>query len=251
MKRVALLLAAPLCLGASEPTLVPDVSQRRIDIAYSFTGTKLLVFGAIGYPRGRVPDGQTDVAVTLKGPTQALMVREKRKLAGLIWANSGAMAFRSAPGFYAVASSRPLEQLVDERTAAIYELGLADVHLSPATGSEAAEVRRFENGLVDLRRKLGLYASTAGTVEIREGVLYRAELDVPARVPVGAYVAQTFLIRDGRVLAVAESEVEIRKSGFESFVSRAAVQWPVLYGLTAVALSLLLGWAGGFVLRRR
>src|SRR3546814_12380446 len=49
-----LALLAPLLVGAEKPTLVPDVSQRDIEIAYSFTGADLLLFGAkIGRASGR------------------------------------------------------------------------------------------------------------------------------------------------------------------------------------------------------
>ena len=52
-----LLLAAllPLLMGATQPRLVPGVSQEDIEIVYSFTGAELLLFGAILYPGGRVP----------------------------------------------------------------------------------------------------------------------------------------------------------------------------------------------------
>ena len=42
IRRLVLLLLAPLILAASQPRLVPDVSQSRIDIIYSFTGAELL-----------------------------------------------------------------------------------------------------------------------------------------------------------------------------------------------------------------
>ena len=39
MRRLAaLLVALPLLMGQAKPVLVPDVSQRNIEIAYSFTG---------------------------------------------------------------------------------------------------------------------------------------------------------------------------------------------------------------------
>ena len=82
MRRLLALLAIPLLSAATEPLLVPDVSQREVEIAYSFTGAELLLFGAIIYPGGLVPDGRTDIAVVLKGPPQSILVREKRKLAG-------------------------------------------------------------------------------------------------------------------------------------------------------------------------
>jgi hypothetical protein len=69
-------------------------------------------------------------------------------------------------------------------------------------------------------------------------------------VPVGRFTAETFLIRDGRVLAVATREIDIRKSGFERFVERSAQRSSIAYGLVAVALSVLFGWAAGWVARR-
>ena len=250
MKRLIVLFAAVILTGAKEPVLVPDVSQREVEIAYSFTGAELLLFGAIIYPGGLVPDGRTDIAVVLKGPSQSILVREKRKLAGLIWANADSARFRSAPTFYAIASSRPLDKLVDERTAAIYELGLGNIHLSPASGSSPTDAQRFETGFVDLRARGELFVDRPGAVEITRDVLYRARLRIPARVPVGRYTAETFLIRDGKVIAAATREVDVRKTGFERFVATAAVKWPFIYGLFAVVLSVGFGWGAGALFRR-
>ncbi|CAM3081797.1 Transmembrane protein [Sphingomonas antarctica] len=243
--------AALLLIGAREPVLVPDVSQRTIDIVTSFSGADLLLFGAILYPQGRVPDERIDVAVVVKGPSQSILVREKQKLAGLIWANAGSARFRSAPSFYAVASSRPLKQIVDAKTAAIYELGLGNLQLSPATAALPEERLRFESGFVDLRRRGEYYTARPGSVEISQDVLYRARVTIPPRVPTGRYTAETFLIRDGKVVAAAERVIEVRKSGFERFVTVAAARQPLLYGLAAVILSIGLGWAAGAVFSRR
>ncbi|URW75627.1 TIGR02186 family protein [Sphingomonas donggukensis] len=251
MKALLALLLAPLLLGAAKPVLVPDVSQRDIEIAYSFTGADLLLFGAILYPRGVVPDPDqpTDIVVVVKGPAQSILVREKEKVAG-IWVNADRTRYRSAPSFYAIASSRPIAALVDERTRAIYELGLSSLQLSPASGAVAAEQSRFDAGLVDLKKRSGLYFEDPKAVEITDGVLYRAHVAIPARVPVGRFTAETFLIQDGRVLAAATREIEIRKSGFERFVAASADHAPFLYGLAAVALSVAFGWGAGVVSRR-
>jgi uncharacterized protein (TIGR02186 family) len=246
---LALLLIAAPTLGASKPRLVPDVSQDRIEIRYSFTGADLLLFGAILYPGGKAPRESADIAVVVKGPLQPLRIREKRKVAG-IWMNVESDRFRSAPSFYAVASSRPLGRLVDERMAAIYELGLANLRLSPGPGQPPDVERRFETGFVDLMQRRQLYVEDPGGVKITDGVLYRAQVTIPARVPVGNYTAETFLIKDGRVLAGAVRDIRIEKLGFERFVARAAERWSLVYGIVAVALSLLLGWGAGAFFRR-
>ena len=246
----ALLLLAPILLGQAKPQLVPDVSQSRIEIRYSFTGAQLLLFGAIIYPGGRVPSGDADIAVVVKGPPERIVVREKQKVAG-IWMNVESTRFRSAPSFYAVASSRPLSEIIDERTAAIYELGLGNLQLSPGSGQPAEVQQRFEKGLAEQKRRAGLYVEDPKGVQIRQGVLYRAEIDLPARVPVGDYTAETFLIRGGRVVSGEVREIHIEKLGFERFVATAAERWSLAYGLAAVLVSVLLGWGGSMVMRRR
>ncbi|WP_294120766.1 TIGR02186 family protein [Sphingomonas sp.] len=251
VRRALLLLGlAPLIMAQAEPKLVPDISSRSIEIRYSFSGAQLLLFGAILYPGGRVPRRPADVIVVLKGPVEPILVREKEKI-GFIWMNADKNSFRSAPSFYAVASSAPVRQLVDERTAAIYELGLQDLQLSPGGGALPDKERRFEAGLLDLREREGLYAEHPHGVEISEGVLYRARIGIPSQVPVGTYTAETFLVSDGKVIAAATREIEIDKSGFERFVALAARRHGFLYGLAAVALSLGLGWAAALAFRRR
>ena len=178
---LALLPLAWLSMGATKPVLVPDVSESRIEIRYSFTGAELLV---------------------------------------------------------------------DDRTAAIYELGLQNLQLSPGAGASPESQRRFEAGFVDLMERNLLYREDPRGVRITNDVLYRAQVDIPARVPVGTYTAETFLIRDGRVLAVATREIRVEKLGFERFVARAADRWSFTYGVVAVIVSLLLGWGGSALFRR-
>lgn len=242
-----------LCLfgltGASAPVLVPDISAREVQIRYSFTGAQLLLFGAVLYPGGRVPEEPADVAVVLRGPVEPLLLREKQKRAG-IWMNADSYRFTSVPGFYAVASSAPLEELIDERTAAIYELGVGNLQLSPGGGAQPETVQRFEAGLIDLRTRQELYVEYPEGVEISEGVLYRARIEIPSRVPVGTYTAETFLIEDGRVVAVATRDIVIDKTGFERFIALSAVRSPFLYGLAAVIIALGMGWIAAIAFRK-
>ena len=251
-RRIAALIAlASFALtGAAKPVLVPDVSARSIEIRYTFAGAQLLLFGAILYPSGRIPEQTPQIVVVVKGPPEPIIVREKQRIAG-IWMNAESSRFRSAPAFYAVASSRPMSALVDDRTAAIYELGLQNLQLSPGSGALPDKAQRFEAGLLDLRRRQGLYSQNPRGVAITGGVLYRAVIQIPSQVPVGTYTAETFLIEDGRVIAVATRKIEIGKIGFERFVALAARRHSVLYGLAAVLLSLALGWSAAAIFRRR
>ena len=99
-------------------------------------------------------------------------------------------------------------------------------------------------------KRRGLYAEDDRGVTITDGVLYRARIAIPARVPVGKYQVDTYLIQDGRVAAASTRQVDIDKSGFERSVALAAQTNGLAYGLAAVALALLLGWGAGEAFRR-
>jgi uncharacterized protein (TIGR02186 family) len=240
--RCALALAAVLALtGARDPILVPEVSQHEVQVRQGFVGTQLILFGAVVDPGG-VRAGRTfDIVVVLKGPTEPIRLREKQKILG-IWINHASTSFRSAPSFFAVASSRPIDQIVDPRTAAIYELGLDYLQLSP-TGSIDPEMQaHFTQGLVEMRKRAGLYKEDPKGVTINGQVLYQARISLPSNVQTGRYTAETFAITRGRVIASGTAEIEVRKEGFERLVADYADEDSFFYGLFAVVLSLSMGW---------
>ena len=244
-----LLVAAPLLMGQREPVLVPEVSQSRIEVRQGFTGANLLLYGAIIDPGGPGAGTEYDIVVVLKGPTEPIRIREKERIAG-IWMNAGSTDFRSAPAFFAVASSRPIEQIVDPLTAAIYELGTDFIQFSPTGEIDPQEQGRFARGLVEMRRRGGLYKQDPDGVRISEGVLYQARITLPSNVTTGQYTAETFAIAEGRVLASATADIEVVKVGLEGSVVAAAQRWSLLYGLGAIVLSVSMGWIAGRLFSR-
>lgn len=244
------LLAAITLMAQREPILVPEVSQSRIEVRQGFTGADLLLYGAIIDPAGTRGTAQEyDIVVVLKGPVQPIRVREKERIAG-VWMNAGATDFRSAPSFFAVASSRPVSEIVDERTAAIFELSSAFIQLSPSGQIEPEEQARFARGFVALRQRQGLYQEDPGGVRISENVLYQARISLPSNVITGSYTAETFAIARGRVLASATARIEVEKVGLEGQVVMASQRWAFWYGLGAIALSLGMGWFAGRMFAR-
>ena len=239
-----LLIAALMLSGQRDPVLVPEVSQHEVRVRQGFTGTELLLFGAVFDPASRGSATDYDIVVVLKGPSEPIRLREKDRVGG-IWMNTASEDFRSAPVFFAVASSRPIDEIVDEKTAAIYEFGTGFIQLSPSGVIDPEEQRRFTEGLVDLRRRQGLYKQDMTGVTISEKVLYQARIALPSNVVTGIYTAETFAVADGRVIASAVSEVAVRKVGFERFIEQSAQNNGLIYGLVAVFLSITTGWLAG------
>lgn len=241
-------LFAMACLmllgGARDPILVPEISQHEVQVRQGFTGADLLLFGAILTPEGTRAAADYDIVVVLEGPVRSIVVREKKKVAG-VWVNADSNQFRSAPSFFAVASSRPIRDIVDDKTAAIYELGLDWLQLSPIGVIDPDKQQHFSAGLVDLMRRQGLYQQSEGAVKISGQVLYQARIALPSRVQTGTYTAETFAIHDGKVVASALTRVSVTKEGFERFVAYNAERNGLLYGLFAVLVSVAMGWMAG------
>ncbi len=248
----ALLVAmAAVPAAAAAPTvLITELSQGQIDINTRFKGADLLVFGAIQYPAGAVPDAPADIAIVVRGPAQPVTVRLKDRVAG-IWMNTDFVRFETVPGFYAVATTRPIAALADDRTTAIYEIGIGNLQLSPASTASADIIRRFEAGLIAVKSGAGLFVESPAGVTVTRNVLYRARIAIPAAVPAGDYVAEIHLIRKGRVIASSSTPIIIGKSGFERWVYVMAQEHSLAYGLVAVAAALIAGGIASALTRRR
>ncbi|MBZ6377401.1 hypothetical protein B5C34_05120 [Pacificimonas flava] len=256
MKPLFVLLAAlcfiPAPAGAQDraipPRLIADLSQSRIDIVYTFAGAELLVFGAVQYADGRLPEESPDVVIVVRGPPQSITVRRKSRVLGL-WLNTDSVRFETAPSFFRAASSRPILDMVDERTAAIFELSPEFLQLSP-TGADPDKVATFEEGFLRSRIEAALYGSSPDGVDLVENVLYQARIDIPSAVPVGTYTVEIHLIQDGEVAASTTRTIDVEKSGFERDVYVAAQRESLAYGIASVALALILGWTASAVIRR-
>lgn len=244
MKRLLALLAFFLLTGASEPVLVTDISQHRIELRQGFTGAQLLLFGAIMSPDGASAARDYDVVVVLEGPARQMVLREKQKVAGM-WVNAEYTTLRSVPSFYAVVANRPIREITDPRTAAIYQLGLDSLQLSPSDSIDPARETHFAKGLVDLMQRQGLFHQDDHGVTINGQVLYSARINLPSSLQPGTYTAETFAVRKGRVVASATARVEVGKEGFEKAVADFSQKESLVYGLLAVVVSVAMGWMAG------
>lgn len=249
MRWLLILLLFTAVPAAAQPRLVTGLSQSRIDISYRFAGSDLLIFGAIQYPDGRTPAAPPGIAIVLRGPTEALTVRRKERVAG-VWINTEALRFESAPGYYAVATTSPVSQLLDERNATIHEIGVRHLQLSPASAAPMELTRAFQDGLVSLRQAEGLYVEQPFGVTVTDNILYRARLPLPSAVPVGSYRAEIHLIGNGQVLARSTAPIIIDKSGTERAVHLFAHEQAFFYGLASVAMALAMGWLAGLLVRK-
>ena len=224
------------------PDLIVDLSRPRVSITSAFQGESILLFGMFDPPG--------EIVVVVVGPPARETVLRKQRVLGL-WLNTGRQEFDDVPAYYSIAASQPLQRLL-ARSAGGEILSLEDrLQSVQSVGQrEHEDLTRFRLGLVEVKRREGLYPAAIGQVTIQANRLFRVELPVPSRLPEGTYEVRTYLLREGSIVAAVSRPLPVGKVGFSAQLAGWADNEGPLYGLGAIFMALLVGWAGGAVMRR-
>jgi uncharacterized protein (TIGR02186 family) len=238
-----LAFALALMSGPAEADvpLIADLDDHLVAITTGFSGADVLLFGST--------DGPGDVIVLLKGPPGIVDVRRKERLAG-IWMSRKGLLFRNVPSFYALASSRPLAELLPADQRAYYQMGTENLKID-AVSPDDSENGFFRDALVATKIGDGLFASEPARILFIGDRLFRVNLRVPPTVPTGTYLAEVYLVRDGRIIGAQTTPLVISKIGFGADIYEFAHRHATLYGLVAVLVALLAGWVAHLAFRRR
>ena len=235
---VALTLSGP----TQADTLVADLSQHLVAITTGFSGADVLLFGAV--------EGQGDVVVIARGPDRPVIMHRKSRVLG-VWINTASMTFDRAPSFYAVASSRPLEEVAPAIVLARHEMGIEHLRLELARAKASPNVAaEWRAGLIRNLQRLGLYANAVGNVTFLGNRLFRTRIVLPANVPTGTYQVQVFLLQEGRMISAQTTPLVVSKIGGEAEVFDFAYNRPAAYGLIAIAVALMAGWLAHLAFRK-
>lgn len=237
-------LAGLSVTGARAAGFVADLSDHLVAITTAFTGSDVLLFGALEEPGG-------EVAVVVRGPAGAAGVRRKTRV-GPVWIHTEEERFRDVPSYYAVASSGPLAELAQPGELARHQIGVENLRLEPVDPGRfgPGELAAYRAALVRGKQQAGLYPEAVGTVSFLGGTLFRTRVTFPANVAPGTYDVEVFQLEGGRVAQAQASVLDISKIGLEADLYDFAHQRPALYALAAIALAVLAGWGASVLFRR-
>ncbi len=221
-----------------------DVSSRSVAVTSSFTGTEIVVFGAVDNSRQQSAEaGLYDIVIVLEGTPTRLVVRRKSQVAG-IWVNTSSAVFQNVPSYYTIATTRPLEEIADKKVLSENEIGFSHIRITPASGNAdfvPGDLKQYREGVIRLKTKDGLYVQQDYGVAFIGRSLFRSSIDLPANVPVGPLVARVYLFREGQLLARHVSKVTLSREGLERFVHDFAFKNALLYGIATVLLAVAAG----------
>lgn len=231
-----------------------DVSAHNIEVTAGFTGSEIVVFGSVDYSRQPTPEsGYYDIAVIIQGPPLALMARSKSNVGGL-WINTGSMLFDAVPSFYAVSTTRPLEEIAEAETLKAHSIGFDYVKMRPRQGRvptfSQEDLKAYKEAVVRIKQREHLYPRQDFGVAFIGRSLFRTSIRLPANVPVDTLQAHVHLFREGKLISAFTAPVKLERRGIEAFIHDFAMKHSLFYGLFTVLIAAGAGLAASFLFRR-
>ena len=241
---LAALLMAPNSASASDNKMTAEISTDLVQINTGFDGVNLLLFGTA--------NGTNNIIIVIKGPLETNIIRKKTRVAS-IWVNTEKVIIENVPTFYAIASTRPLNQITTQSILKKYGIGANNflTNILNQTNAKPMDISdEYKNALVRLKNKLGLYIDNPIKIKLIEEQLFRANIKFPANVGTGKYTAQIYYFKDGLLLDVINKPILVEKIGIGADVFRLAHSHSALYGIIAILIAVASGWIAAAIFRK-
>lgn len=232
------MLIAPAAAYAKP--LSADISNTRIDLHASFSGTDILIFGARNEPG--------DIIIAVRGPVSDVTVREKQRIAGM-WMYARKAKYDQLPQFVALAYTNPPKAI--NAPELIEQLQLDMPSIIHASAVSATTDSAFHDAVLRIQERKKLYTAKPEPIRFFGETLFKTRIHFPDTMPSGTYRIEVYLLQDGRMISAQTMPLFALKTGFEAGVFALSRTHPLLYGLLSVFVALSCGWLAHRLFNRR
>lgn len=234
------------CLAAQPGAAALDKGALRIEPSEIRAGT--FYHGAQLTVTCEAPAG-TRIAVVLEGAREAVELKEKKKLFGLLWMNAGEIRFENLPTVYKVATGAPRGGGAVEQAELLMGVGYPALEQDAGIAEETD--RTYFREYLKLKEREHLYGIMPDTISVTEdgdgSIRGEVVFELPAKASTGRYSIRLFDVANDRVQQLAEGGVTVRQVGAAAFISHLAENHGLAYGLLAAVFAVLIGLLTGVV----
>jgi hypothetical protein len=238
---LGLLLAGALPASAATPALT--ISPATVDIGAFFNGQTVKVSAA-------VPAGSQAVLEVMGSSADEPLMRKGRR--GGLWMNVGEILIHDAPSLYLVMSSAK-ELLTAPPPEAAWGYQALKQRLTFSGNIEPAEQEKFMGQFLQLKESEQIYASWPGALTLKAAAggetALTASFPLPTNTRPGTYKVCLSVIQDGRVVSRDCTDLTVAMVGFPAFLASLAYQHGAAYGVLAVVIAIVTGFAMGFLFK--
>lgn len=230
--------------GQASATLTVDANHNHIDVDYNYNGSEVGVSG--------MSDPGVDLVVTIASEDAHQTLKEKNKVAGVLWMNTGDVNIEHVPNVYYLRSTGDPKEMLTAGELAAEGIGygalLERAKIESSEGDIDRETAFAE--FVKYKEANRLYSVSDGGIELSqqgETQDYRVPIDWPYQIPPGNYEVTVRAVRDGAVVERATTNVVVERAGVVKRLANMAQHNGALYGAVAIVIALIAGFGVGLI----
>lgn len=250
----AMLLALAACAalffaaeGAALAALTINANNDHIKIDFFYHGSTVSITG--------VSDPGADLIIKIASADGHQALRQKGKVAGLLWMNVGELKFGHVPLLYSLHSTRKISEILGTEEMDKYAIGLEAVgkraEILPVSGE--AEKAKWFNEFIKFKEASNLYSETSGDISLNTnggGQNYYIVSPWPYQAAPGDYIVTAYAIKDRKVVETAETKVVVEQVGLIKSFAVMAKNSAALYGTISIVAALAAGFGVGLIFRK-
>jgi uncharacterized protein (TIGR02186 family) len=234
--------------GTAHAMLTAKANHDHITIDFFYHGSSVGVKG--------VSDAGRDLVIKITSPSGHQVMKQKGKVAGVLWMNVGTLKFENTPNMYELFSTKKVDDILTAEERGKHTLGyaaLADhVEISPL--ANAADKAQWFGEFVKFKEASNLYKTDFGTIEMKDlpdgRQEYFIQTDWPYQAAPGEYIVSVYAVKDGKVVEQAESHVNVEQVGMVKTLAGMAKDSAALYGFLSIGIALSAGFGVGLIFRK-
>lgn len=239
----------PLLLTRPALAVTCKVAPDNIPITLNYHGADLVVSGE--------NVAGDDLIIRITSESAAAHYKYKGKAGGLFWMKKGDVTFENVPGVYLLYSTREMEKLLDPDHLRANLIGFAALKEASKMVTDSAELQgqdsRWLDEFIRFKESLNLYAIRTGTVTRQHGQssdTYSVEVRWPSQAAPGSYLVEALAVRNGQVVEQASARFNVEQAGLVKLLSKLAFEKEALYGIMAVVVAIIAGFAVGMIFKK-
>lgn len=213
-----------------------------------------ITMGYHGMPveiKGESAPGDDVIVKVTSAPADAHL-KYKGKAAGIVWMKLGTLIFKNIPSTYLLSSSAPLDKALSPAMRDQNGIGFEALQKVAEISAEHGELPAGDwfTEFIEFKKKEKVYSLKEGDVQVSANGGYTLSLNWPFQAQPGIYTIEVITARNGEVTGKAESSVKVEMTGIVAKISDLASNQRALYGILAILVALVVGFAVGNIFKK-
>jgi uncharacterized protein (TIGR02186 family) len=201
-----------------------------------------------------ISDPGTDLIIRVSSEDTHQALREKGKVAGMLWMTVGELDLDHVPNVYELHSTKNIDDILNKDEIDRYGLGYKSLEKHASMNASGEERTKWFNEFVKFKEAKSLYSTSTGKISLAEKdgkQSYYILTQWPYQAPPDNYTVTVYAVKNGKVLETASDHVLVEQVGVVKSLASMARDNGAVYGILSIIAALGAGFGVGLVFTKQ